>query len=130
MNSLQLVRANSRRSGVPRRRGLIGGALALASAPVLVSAALVAGSAAVGNAAVGHHLEIVSGGPTGSYVVPAGDHKIKHVIVIMQENRSFDSYFGTFPGADGIPMKNGKPTVCVPDPKTGTASSPTSTTPT
>jgi phospholipase C len=25
------------------------------------------------------------------------------VIVIMQENRSFDSYFGTYPGADGIP---------------------------
>ena len=28
---------------------------------------------------------------------------IKHVIVIMQENRSFDHYFGTFPGANGIP---------------------------
>ena len=41
-------------------------------------------------------------------------HKIKHVIVIMQENRSFDSYFGTYPGADGIPMKNGVPTVCLP----------------
>jgi phospholipase C len=45
-----------------------------------------------------------------------GIHQIKHVVIIMQENRSFDSYFGTFPGADGIPMKNGKPTVCVPDP--------------
>jgi phospholipase C len=43
-----------------------------------------------------------------------GIHKIKHVIVIMQENRSFDTYFGTFPGANGIPMKNGKPTVCLP----------------
>ncbi|MDQ2845586.1 MAG: phospholipase, partial [Actinomycetota bacterium] len=32
----------------------------------------------------------------------------------MQENRSFDSYFGTYPGADGIPTKNGKPTVCIP----------------
>ena len=28
----------------------------------------------------------------------SGIHKIKHVVVIMQENRSFDSYFGTFPG--------------------------------
>ncbi len=28
---------------------------------------------------------------------------IRHVIVITQENRSFDHYFGTFPGADGIP---------------------------
>jgi phospholipase C len=46
-------------------------------------------------------------------------HKIKHVVVIMQENRSFDSYFGTFPGADGIPMQGGHPTVCSPDPQTG-----------
>ena len=44
----------------------------------------------------------------------AGIHKIAHVVVIMQENRSFDTYFGTYPGADGIPMNNGKPTVCLP----------------
>ena len=43
--------------------------------------------------------------------------KIKHVVIIMQENRSFDNYFGTFPGADGIPMQNGAPSVCLPDPK-------------
>ncbi len=35
----------------------------------------------------------------------------------MQENRSFDSFFGTYPGADGIPAKNGRFTVCVPDPR-------------
>ena len=29
---------------------------------------------------------------------------LQHVIIIMQENRSFDSYFGTFPGANGIPQ--------------------------
>lgn len=39
--------------------------------------------------------------------------KIKHVVIIMQENRSFDHYFGTFPGADGIPMKDGRPDVCL-----------------
>ncbi len=61
----------------------------------------------------------VSGGSTGHYVVAAGIHKIKHVIIIEQENRSFDSYFGTYPGADGIPMKNGVPTVCVPTPAGG-----------
>lgn len=44
--------------------------------------------------------------------------KIKHIVVIMQENRSFDEYFGTYPGVDGIPMQNGVPTVCAPDPKT------------
>ena len=63
--------------------------------------------------------ERVSGGPTGHYVVASGIHKIKHIIVIEQENRSFDSYFGTYPGADGIPMTNGVPTVCVPVPTGG-----------
>jgi phospholipase C len=48
-----------------------------------------------------------------------GIHKIRHVVIIMQENRSFDSYFGTFPGADGIPARNGVATVCSPDPTTG-----------
>jgi phospholipase C len=47
-----------------------------------------------------------------------GIHKIRHIIIIMQENRAFDQYFGTYPGAYGIPMKNGVPTVCVPDPQT------------
>jgi phospholipase C len=45
-----------------------------------------------------------------------GIHTIRHIVIIMQENRSFDNYFGTFPGAAGIPMRNGVPTVCVPDP--------------
>jgi phospholipase C len=40
-------------------------------------------------------------------------HKIKHIVMIMQENRSFDTYFGTFPGADGIPAGT-----CVPNPLT------------
>jgi phospholipase C len=44
----------------------------------------------------------------------SGIQKIKHVVVIVQENRSFDTYFGTFPGANGIPAG-----VCVPDPKYG-----------
>ena len=48
-----------------------------------------------------------------------GIHNIQHVVMIMQENRTFDSYFGTYPGADGIPMANGMPTACVPDPQTG-----------
>ena len=28
---------------------------------------------------------------------------IEHFVVLMQENHSFDNYFGTYPGADGIP---------------------------
>ena len=48
-----------------------------------------------------------------------GIHKIKHIIVIMQENRSFDSYFGTYPGADGIPAG-----ICIPDPLHGGCQAP------
>ncbi len=49
----------------------------------------------------------------------AARQKIKHIVIIMQENRSFDSYFGTYPGADGFPVQNGKFTVCVNDPASG-----------
>lgn len=56
--------------------------------------------------------------PTSASSQSGDIHKIKHVVVIMQENRSFDTYFGTYPGADGIPMQNGVPTVCVNDPAT------------
>src|SRR5919108_1214827 len=40
----------------------------------------------------------------GSPAAGADDplHQINYVIVIYQENHSFDNYFGTFPGADGI----------------------------
>jgi len=34
---------------------------------------------------------------------PKGISRINHVIWIIQENRTFDNYFGTFPRADGIP---------------------------
>jgi phospholipase C len=60
--------------------------------------------------------------PAPTPVAPAaqGIDKIKHVVVIMQENRSFDSYFGTYPGAAGFPRDaNGNIAVCVPDPATG-----------
>ncbi len=43
-----------------------------------------------------------------------GIHNIQHVVMIMQENRSFDTYFGTYPGANGIPAGT-----CVPDPLHG-----------
>jgi phospholipase C len=56
---------------------------------------------------------------TSAASAPDGIFKIKHIVIIMQENRSFDSYFGTFPGADGIPMRGGVPIACVPDPRNG-----------
>ncbi|TMC51895.1 MAG: phospholipase [Chloroflexi bacterium] len=48
-----------------------------------------------------------------------GVSKIQHIVVIMQENRSFDEYFGLFPGAEGLPRQNGQFTVCIPDPDNG-----------
>ena len=67
--------------------------------------------------------------PLPRHLPPAPDsgiHKIQHVIVIMQENRSFDSYFGTYPGADGIPGLAGNPgpVPCVPNPRTSTCVKP------
>ena len=68
-------------------------------------------------AAVVGALTTASGGsPAATHRAPVpGIRKIRHVVVIMQENRSFDNYFGTYPGADGIPMKHAVPTVCLPD---------------
>jgi phospholipase C len=40
---------------------------------------------------------------------PPGLEKIRQFVFIMQENRSFDHYFGTYPGAEGMP-----PGVCLP----------------
>jgi phospholipase C len=49
-----------------------------------------------------------------------GIHTIQHVIVIQQENHSFDNYFGTYPGADGLPTDGaGNFTVSNYDPATG-----------
>jgi phospholipase C len=49
----------------------------------------------------------------------AGIHRIQHVVVIMQENRSFDEYFGLYPGGDGLHRQNGQFTTCVPNPAAG-----------
>jgi len=43
---------------------------------------------------------------------------IKHFVYLMQENHSFDNYFGTYPGADGIPEGTCQP-VSVDDPARG-----------
>jgi len=40
---------------------------------------------------------------------PVGTTPIRHVVVLMQENHTFDNYFGTFPGADGLPTD-----LCIP----------------
>jgi phospholipase C len=57
--------------------------------------------------------------PTG--IDPAkGIENIQHVIFVVQENRSFDHYFGTFPGANGLPRgPRGHFKSCIPDPEFG-----------
>ena len=51
----------------------------------------------------------------GSARAAAPRTPIHHFITLMQENHTFDNYFGTYPGADGIP-----PGTCVPiDPRKG-----------
>jgi phospholipase C len=39
--------------------------------------------------------------PVTATSVPAASDPIKHIVILVKENRSFDNYFGTFPGADG-----------------------------
>src|SRR5947209_2512484 len=83
-----------------------------------LAAALLAGGCGGG----AHHHASAPGPPPSTTAAPlpaVGIHKIRHIVVIMQENRSFDSYFGTYPGADGIPTKDGRPAVCIPDPRAG-----------
>jgi phospholipase C len=53
--------------------------------------------------------------PAQSPAIPADIHRIRHVVIVMQENRSFDSYFGTYPGADGLATNNGVFTACIPN---------------
>src|ERR1700756_1660013 len=57
-----------------------------------------------------------------------GITKINHVVVIYQENRSFDSLYGNFPGANGLAQaggavkqvdKNGQPYATLPAPIDG-----------
>jgi phospholipase C len=75
------------------------------------------GDSGMGRASLMASVAILLGiaGTTSASAAPLeGIHKIQHVVVIMQENRSFDSYFGTYPGANGIPAG-----VCVSDPLNG-----------
>jgi len=70
------------------RRGFIG------------SAAVIAGAAAVGAGATAAEAQAAKGLPAGERFGDIRD--IKHVVVVMQENRSFDHYFGSLRGVRGF----------------------------
>src|SRR5207245_3274448 len=71
----------------------------------------------------GHRDELFRGAALG-YAGSSLD-RINHIIVIYQENHTFDNYFGTFPGADGVANagdtatqvdKQGRPYSALPQP--------------
>ncbi len=93
----------------------------------LVALALVVALAGVAAACTGLDDPRAKGEPRGAGQGgkrPRGIEKLDHLIFIVQENRSFDHYFGTFPGADGFPRKDGKIDVCIPDPVLGRCARP------
>ncbi|HEX3300303.1 MAG TPA: alkaline phosphatase family protein [Actinomycetota bacterium] len=89
-----------------------------AAASVIVGASCIGDSVdppstASGDAAVAVSLSAADLAPVDPTL---GFRNINHLIFVVQENRSFDSYFGTFPGADGLPRNpDGSFDVCVPD---------------
>jgi phospholipase C len=93
----------------PLKRVLLFSLAAASLAGLLLASAELPGHRHEARASAGKSL------PDGT---PAAIHKIRHVVIIMQENRSFDSYFGTYPGANGIPGLAGHPgkVPCLPDP--------------
>src|SRR4029077_7297944 len=101
--------ARVRRGDLPlTRMRSVGALLAIVLLGVTAASALSSNAATPNNtnsSAVG--APAVSTRATGS---------IDHIIIIVQENRSFDHYFGTFPGANGIPMRpDGTPHTRIPD---------------
>ncbi len=69
-------------------------------------------------------------GPPGSTNIEALVHaKVKHVFVLVQENHTFDQYFGLFPGVKGQSVENlasatARADDCEPDPETGSCQRP------
>jgi phospholipase C len=93
-----------------RRRGPSGFAVFLAVCALVAAAVLVIRSGGFGKAAVGpgatpNGSGQRSGSPSGGSPSASGGtngtNPIKHVVFILKENRSFDNYFATYPGADG-----------------------------
>ncbi|MEU4569482.1 alkaline phosphatase family protein [Micromonospora sp. NPDC023956] len=86
--------------------------------PAGVSAPVPVGASAVGAAGVSAAGAVgpTSVAPPGQ---PATSTPIRHFVYLMQENHTFDNYFGTRPGVDGIPegvcmpVKRGQPEPCV-----------------
>ena len=94
--------------GLISRRQLLKGTFALA------------GGAAIGSVLPTSLRKAVAN--TLAYPTRSSLEDIKHVVILMQENRSFDHYFGTYPGVRGfndptaITLPGGNPVFYQPDP--------------
>jgi phospholipase C len=104
---------------VPRGGSIIGGMAQSTAGRICIPIVLAALLAASCSTSVVPSGSPPTTAPPSGLVATGPISRIKHVVIIMQENRSFDTYFGTFPGANGIPMVNGVPIVCIPDPASG-----------
>ncbi len=97
-------------------RGWVGAAVAFALAAL--SAGCSGGGSAAGPAPGSGPTPAPTGSGSGGIPVSIGPSKIKHVVFVVQENRSFDNIFGgldqngkPFPGADTVSNPNpGEPT--------------------
>ncbi len=89
-----------------------------ARTPRLVTVTALVGACILLAACTGQRSTAADGSlsPTDGSAGAQGIDKLDHLIFIVQENRSFDQYFGTYPGADGIPTNaDGSFATCVPD---------------
>src|SRR5579884_1489321 len=82
-----------------RRASLIAGLIAVALTLVGYGQ-----SDAIGRAigAINPHPATTAGRQAARLPVAPPAHRIKHIVFILEENRSFDNVFGRFPGADGV----------------------------
>ena len=88
---------------------------------IIAAAASISLAACGGRATAGGGAGIL---PAREAVAPG--RYISHVVIMVQENRSFDNFFATYPGADGPPRgKNGAPLGKTPPRKTAHGTSTT-----
>jgi phospholipase C len=71
-------------------------------AALALAGLLLAGTAQAGSANRGWRSDDANAGRPSAQEA-ATTTPIKHFLFLMQENHSFDNYFGTYPGADGFP---------------------------
>jgi phospholipase C len=109
----------ARRRAIRRRRAAVAIVAVLALLGLWFGRGIFTGSPSKANGGNNPSTEPSSTGGGGN---PSGKNPIKHIVFLVKENRSFDSYFGLYPGADGATEGGtltctGNPKRCVPGKK-------------